>query len=79
MPSISFASAQLAPLVFDGSFNFANNQLSVGFKRDLMNTNFGYSCHFNFGEDHFSVSPQILYQINQDMTLSALVQASHDG
>lgn len=34
-PSISFSSAQLSPLNFDASYNFASSMFQIGFKKDL--------------------------------------------
>jgi len=40
---------------------------------------FGYSLHFNIGEDHLSVSPQLIYHMTNDITLSTSTTISHIG
>lgn len=53
--------------------------MNFGFTRDVQNTNFGYSLHVNIGEDSFGISPQIIYSISNDISLSNTLSISHNG
>ena len=44
-----------------------------------MGSPFGYSLHFNIGEEHLSVTPQLLYHMSSDMTLSTSTTINHQG
>lgn len=47
--------------IVDGSYNFGNDALSLGVKRDIHGTNLGYSFHVTLSEDDVSVSPHLIY------------------